>query len=176
MRLAAAQTVPQTITVPALGNDMLVRIGRAEVGADPMFAELRADLASRACGVVDPARRTIAWLAEATQQANQISYRFDLREFGGSGEFELIDLSDAPSVERANALAIADQRGTAKIVVIVGVDGEGSATLAVAGVDEELEVRLGSMVMIPAYLCPAFRRSPEPLRVLRTVARGPAFR
>lgn len=165
-----------TLRFPPLGNPLLGRIGVADVAEHAGFDELSEALASLPVGPIEMATGHAAWLEQAIQQANDSSYRFDLRHVHGQAEPNLVDLNSVDGSSSLGGLRLATGRGTAKLVVLLGVFGEGRVEVSAAGVAQNVELGRGTLVVAPAYLCLTVTRAVQPLLVISTTVHGPAFR
>jgi hypothetical protein len=146
------------------------------VAGSTSFTDIQAQVSGRSVGSVELSTPATAWLSVAVQTANDQSYRFDLRELHGAGEPRLVDLGTERGVGEVAGLHLGRRRGTEKLVVLLGVDGEGSAAVGASGVSETVELRTGALVVAPAFLDLSVTRADALLRCIVTTAQGPAFR
>ena len=161
---------------PPLGNAMLARIGGADVAGDQVFAAIREHLSAAPVGSVQLAGAFVPWLAAAVQAANDQSFRFELRDLHPPEGPEVLDLSTEEGAARVRGMALRHGRGTAKLLVLLALDGLGTTTISAPGVADPVAVRAGTLVVSPAFLHLDVAAAGAPLRCLRTTAEGPAFR
>jgi hypothetical protein len=161
---------------PPLGNGMLARIGGADVGGDQVFAAIREHLGTAPIGTVALPSAFMPWLAAAVQTANDQSFRFELRDLHPPQGPEVVDLSTEDGLGRVSGMAMRHGRGTAKLLVLLALDGAGITTVGAPGIKDAAKVQAGTLVVAPAFLHLDVAPAGAPLRCLRTTAEGPAFR
>ena len=167
----------RSLTFPPIGNSFLGHLGVADVAASPGFTELRSELLPHERGsVVHVSDDITGWLELATQQANASSYRFDIRSLHGPDEPKIIDLSEPDDAAALSTLRICEDRGTAKLTVLLAFDGAGTVELGGAGVSHAVHLTSGQLVVAPAYLVLHVSEPSSSLRCLWTTGHGPAFR
>ena len=167
--------LPLSLRFPPLGNDLLGVIGRAEVSSMPGFDQISGWAAQLPNGPVSVDEATTLWLEHAVRQANDTSYRFDVHSLHGVDEPRLVDLASLEDTAHLSSLRIRDGRGTAKLLVLLGVGGDGIASIGAAGIEQQVNLSAGILVIAPAFFSmQVILRAP--VRCLFTTAHGPAFR
>lgn len=168
---------PLSLPFPPLGNRMLLRLGVADVSDDPGFFALREQVVATGTGRVRLAPHHDEWLTAAVQSANDQSYRFELRCCHGPGEPFSVDVEEGTPAGAIEGFAVREGRGTAKIVVLLGIEGQSAVSVGAHGVDQSVQLAAGRLLLAPAYLSLHVTEAPKvALRVLRTTVHGPAFR
>lgn len=164
------------IPFPPLGNRMLVGAVTADAGGDPGLAHL-VELAGGldAAAEVELDGEAMAWLSTVVQRANQDTFRAALTGPATDPAPRLAKLS-AGELGALDDSPLLQGRGTAKLVVVVGVSGDGSATLTLAGAAGRPEVHRGSVAIWPSYLVATDLEIDGELEVLVVVMEGPAWR
>lgn len=161
---------------PPLGNPALCSIAVADVAHDPVFAQLRTAFESGARGRVGLDDRTDRWLGAAVRAANDRGFRFELRGLHAGGAATWVDLATDDRTQ-VGGVRMTEERGTTKLVVLLGLTGSGTATLQAPGLSTPSAVAAGQLAIWPAFLDVRIDLPPgERLGALATTAHGPAFR
>lgn len=164
---------------PPLGNPGAWSLASAPVGGDPAFAALVAAVehvpdgtCSEVVAAFDP------WLAAAARAANDQRFHLELTSMHAEGLPPVIGgLSAISSSDFVGVPAIAAGRGTAKLVVLVGLGGGGSCAVSAAGMNRHLDLAEGVLVVAPAYAVLELRAGDDrDLRLLCCSVAGPALR
>lgn len=166
----------QPLIFPPIGNATLGLIGSADVAASTGFDAIRAELAELPPGPIEVSASVTGWLEQAVQQANAASYRFDLRHLHGPGDPRIVDFAQPDDVAQLQTIRVRDGRGTAKLSILLALDGDGAVAVGAAGVEHTVAFSAGKLVVVPAYLSLQVAGAPSALRCLTTTAHGPAFR
>lgn len=164
------------IPFPPLGNRMLVGAVTTDASGDPgldhvlgLAEELDADAEIELDG------EAMGWLSTVVQRANQDTFRAALTG-PASDPAPRIERLAAGELGGLDASPLLQGRGTAKLVVVVGVKGDGSATLTLAGASGKPEVRRGCVAIWPSYLVATDLEVKGDLEVLIVIMEGPAWR
>lgn len=171
-----ALTSHEALSFPPLGNSMLMKVGRAEVTEAPEFAGLLDHVGTLDLGPTDLPDHLTDWLTTTVKVANDASFRFDLRHVHGADEPTLIDLATSGGIDWVRAPRLSAARGTCKLVLVLGLEGDGTATVDANGADSSSVLTAGVLIIAPAYLRLNVRFAGGSLRCLATTVHGPAFR
>lgn len=169
---------PADLPFPPLGNRGMWSIAAAAVDPDPAFADLADRLATVADGAcahaVAPSER---WLSAAARTANDQRFRFELTHLHADELPPWVgDVAAIASTGFVGSPAVAAGRATAKLVVLLGVHGDGRAVVSAPGMDGNAELRRGQLLVAPAFASLTVAPPAGPLRVLAVSIAGPAFR
>lgn len=177
--LAGRPAVSPPQLFPPLGNPALGSIAVADVAGDPVFDRIVAGRGDRRAGraVVDDV--VDRWLGAAVRAANDRGFRFELRGLHPPSGPRWADLSQPADAAEIGGPHLAVERGTTKLVVVLGVSGAGRASLQAPGLATSSSVGSGQLAIWPAYLAVSVSiegPADGALVVLATTAHGPAFR
>lgn len=164
------------IPFPPIGNRMLVGAVTTDATGDPGLDHLLEQVgAVSAEAGFELDGESVGWLSRVVQRANQDTFRAALTGPASEPAPRVVKLV-ADDLGGLDSSTLLQGRGTAKLVVVVGVSGDGSATLTLAGATGKPEVHRGSVAIWPSYLVATNLEITGELDVLVVVLEGPAWR
>ena len=171
-------TGPAPVPFPPLGNPRLTVVAVADLSHDPVFERLREQGVDELPG---PCRALSGefdgWISAFVRTANDQSYRFDLRSLHGQDGPQILTIERGHDVPDLEGVCAGRERGTTKLVVLVGIHGDATCKVRVDGLDHEAELAAGLVVIWPAFLSAHVDvLEGESLVALTTTVHGPAFR
>ena len=114
-------------------------------------------------------------LAEATKQANDSFFRYDIRTVEGLAESSTFEITDCSTL--ASGLVDVPTRKLTILVAIAADGPEGTSLIRVPAFNKEQDLRPGIAYLFPAFAVPSFS-IPEHATLSTVVlhAHGPSFR